>query len=86
MSGAAASDISVVPAAAAKTRPAAAAAVWAIFLARDTISMANRLLVVFRWDARNKQRPVWGQAFSPDNGKTWEWNFFNVWNGPRINR
>ena len=25
---------------------------------------------VFRWDARNKDCPVWGQAFSPDNGKT----------------
>jgi len=32
----------------------------------------------FFWDARNKERPVWGQAFSADNGKTWEWNFFNV--------
>ncbi len=28
--------------------------------------------------ARNKERPVWGQAFSADRGKTWEWNFFNV--------
>ncbi len=39
--------------------------------------------VVFRWDARNKERPIWGQAFSPDNGKTWEWNFFNVSERPK---
>ena len=27
--------------------------------------------------------PVWGQAFSADNGKTWEWNFFNVSERPK---
>src|SRR5207247_11399850 len=47
------------------------------FFAKDTLN-GKPILVVFRWDARNKERPVWGQAFSPDNGKTWEWNFFNV--------
>jgi hypothetical protein len=29
------------------------------------------------------ERPVWGQAFSADNGKTWEWNFFNVSERPK---
>jgi hypothetical protein len=36
------------------------------------------IIVMFRWDARNKDRPIWSQAFSRDNGKTWEWNWYNV--------
>lgn len=47
------------------------------FFCKDTFK-GKPILVVFRWDARNRDRPIWGQAFSPDNGKTWEWNFFNV--------
>ena len=47
------------------------------FFAKDTFK-GKPIIVVFRWDKRNKARPVWGQAFSADNGKTWEWNFFNV--------
>ena len=47
------------------------------FFGKDTLN-DKPIIVVFRWDARNKERPVWGQAFSPDSGKTWEWNFFNV--------
>ena len=47
------------------------------FFGKDTFK-GKPIIVVFRWDARNKDRPVWGQAFSADNGKTWEWNFFNV--------
>jgi hypothetical protein len=34
------------------------------------------ILVVFRWDASNKEKPVWSQAFSADNGATWEWNWY----------
>ena len=34
------------------------------------------ILVVFRWDARDKENPVWSQAFSADNGKNWEWNWY----------
>jgi hypothetical protein len=47
------------------------------FFCKDTFK-GKPIIVMFRWDARNKDRPVWGQAFSPDGGKTWEWNFFNV--------
>ena len=47
------------------------------FFGKDTFE-GKPIIVVFRWDARNKDRPVWGQAFSADKGKTWEWNFFNV--------
>jgi hypothetical protein len=47
------------------------------FFCKDTFK-GKPIIVMFRWDARNKDHPVWGQAFSPDGGKTWEWNFFNV--------
>jgi len=36
------------------------------------------IIMMFRCEARNKDRPVWSQAFSSDNGKTWEWNWYNV--------
>lgn len=36
------------------------------------------ILVVFRWDKTDPDNPVWSQAFSPDNGLTWEWNYTNV--------
>jgi len=36
----------------------------------------RKILIVFRWDVRNKKKPVWSQAFSEDNGKTWEWNWY----------
>jgi len=47
------------------------------FFARDTFKGQN-IIVVFRWDVRNAQRPIWSQAFSTDEGKTWEWNSINV--------
>ena len=47
------------------------------FFARDTYKGQN-IIVVFRWDARNPLRPIWSQAFSTDEGKTWEWNSINV--------
>jgi len=47
------------------------------FFARDTYKGQN-IIVVFRWDVRNPQRPIWSQAFSTDEGKSWEWNSINV--------
>jgi len=47
------------------------------FFARDTFR-GRPIIVVFRWDVRNPQRPIWSQAFSVDDGKTWEWNSINV--------
>ena len=32
------------------------------------------VIVVFKWDKTNPEQSVWRQAFSPDNGRTWEWN------------
>ena len=33
------------------------------------------VLVAFKWEA-NRDNPVWSQAFSADNGQTWEWNWY----------
>ncbi|WP_462255202.1 hypothetical protein [Ferruginibacter sp.] len=45
------------------------------FITKDIFNGKN-ILVAFRWDARDKDNPVWSQAFSNDNGHTWEWNWF----------
>jgi len=47
------------------------------FFTKDVFN-GKKIIMMFRWDARDKENPVWSQAFSPDNGKTWEWNWFNV--------
>lgn len=36
------------------------------------------IIVLFYWDKTDPDNPVWSQAFSPDNGKTWEWNATNT--------
>jgi hypothetical protein len=33
------------------------------------------ILVAFRCDIRDKENPIWSQAFSEDNGASWEWNW-----------
>ena len=45
------------------------------FYARDTYE-GKAIMVQFRWDVRDLLSPVWSQAFSADNGRTWEWNWF----------
>ncbi len=45
------------------------------FFTNDTIDGKN-VLIVYRWDIRNKEKPIWSQAFSADNGKNWEWNWY----------
>jgi hypothetical protein len=45
------------------------------FFTKDIFEGKN-IIVVFRWDARDKNNPVWSQAFSDDNGSTWEWNWY----------
>lgn len=47
----------------------------AYFLTRDQFR-GRDILVAFRWDARDPDKPVWSQAFSDDNGKSWEWNWY----------
>lgn len=36
------------------------------------------IIMMFVWDKTNPEEPVWYQAFSPDHGKTWEWNWTNT--------
>ena len=45
------------------------------FFTKDTFNGKN-ICVMFRWDARDKDKPVWSQAFSDNNGDTWEWNWY----------
>jgi hypothetical protein len=44
------------------------------FFAKDNFN-GKPILVQFKWDASDRDQPVWSQAFSADNGKTWEWNW-----------
>jgi hypothetical protein len=48
-----------------------------MFYCKD-IFQGKPVLVLFKWDKTDKDNPVWSQAFSPDNGRTWEWNFTNL--------
>ena len=45
------------------------------FFTKDVLNN-KKILVVFRWDARDKENPIWSQAFSDNNEKTWEWNWY----------
>lgn len=35
----------------------------------------QKIVVLYHWDATDENAPVWSQAFSPDDGATWEWNW-----------
>lgn len=48
-----------------------------LFFAKD-YQVGRPVIVVFRWDKRDPEHPLWSQAFSDDNGKTWEWNYTNT--------
>ncbi|MEP6676176.1 MAG: hypothetical protein ABJA78_13525 [Ferruginibacter sp.] len=45
------------------------------FYTKD-IFQGNEILVKFQWDKTDIDNPVWSQAFSADNGETWEWNWY----------
>ncbi len=36
----------------------------------------KEIVVKFKWDKTDPCRPVWSQAFSDDDGRTWEWNWY----------
>lgn len=42
---------------------------------KDTFKEQD-IIVLFHWDKTDIDNPVWSQAFSTDNGKTWEWNWY----------
>lgn len=44
------------------------------FYANDIFNN-QKIRVLYQWNALNPEHPVWSQAFSTDNGKTWEWNW-----------
>jgi hypothetical protein len=44
------------------------------FLADDTLN-GQPIKVRFLWKAESPDQPVWEQAFSPDDGQTWETNW-----------
>lgn len=45
------------------------------FFARD-IFEEKPIIIKFNWNATDAENPVWSQAFSADDGKTWEWNWY----------
>ncbi len=44
------------------------------FYARDAFD-GTPIVVLYQWDARDPEHPKWSQAFSADDGATWEWNW-----------
>lgn len=46
-----------------------------LFFAEDLFK-GKEVLVKFNWDKTDPDAPVWSQAFSADNGATWEWNWY----------
>lgn len=47
------------------------------FYAHDVFE-GKPIIMMFVWDNTNQEEPAWYQAFSADNGKTWEWNWMNT--------
>jgi hypothetical protein len=45
------------------------------FYTRD-IFEGKEIIMMFHWDKTDRDNPVWSQAFSADNGKSWEWNWY----------
>jgi hypothetical protein len=46
------------------------------FFGRETVS-GKDVLVKFHWDKRDPRAPVYSRAFSADEGRTWEWNWYS---------
>lgn len=44
------------------------------FYAEDVFNN-QKIRVLYQWNAANPEHPIWSQAYSTDNGKTWEWNW-----------
>ena len=47
------------------------------FYCKD-VFQGKQILVMFKWDKTDPENPIWSQAFSEDNGATWEMNMTNV--------
>ncbi|HTU64402.1 MAG TPA: hypothetical protein VMF52_00515 [Steroidobacteraceae bacterium] len=46
------------------------------FFGREVVGGRN-VIVRFHWDKRQPKAPVYSRAFSVDDGKTWEWNWYS---------
>ena len=44
------------------------------FFTKDVFN-GKEILVVYKWDATNAVHPIWSQAYSSDEGLSWEWNW-----------
>jgi len=44
------------------------------FFTKDVFN-GKVILVVYKWDATNAVHPIWSQAYSSDEGLSWEWNW-----------
>lgn len=44
------------------------------FYAKDVFN-GKDITVLYQWDTTDPEHPIWSQAFSTDDGKTWEWNW-----------
>jgi len=44
------------------------------FYTRDNFQ-GKDIIMLFQWDKTDKDNPVWSQAYSTDNGLSWEWNW-----------
>ena len=42
----------------------------------DDYFNGRKIKVQFQWDATDPEKPIWSQAFSGDDGATWEWNWY----------
>lgn len=45
------------------------------FFTKDVFNGMD-ILVKFQWDKTDPDNPIWSQAFSADQGETWEWNWY----------
>jgi hypothetical protein len=45
------------------------------FYGKDVFN-GKEIVVKFKWDKTDQDKPVWSQAFSDNKGKTWEWNWY----------
>jgi hypothetical protein len=45
------------------------------FYGRD-VFQGKDIIVLYQWDKANPDLPIWSQAFSGDDGETWEWNWY----------
>jgi hypothetical protein len=45
------------------------------FFSREVVAGKN-VIVKFLWEKQHPEAPVWSAAFSVDEGKTWEWNWY----------